>query len=125
MPERITLMTSLRPRSPLLVDDSSLMNGRAKSLLLELYYQWVKYRLRLLSERFKHEADDLVKRYSDAVQTDDPEGRPGYCHKETVDIGGLTLWMDEQIRYMRQTLFEMRPVTAEDNLNKNYLPHVD
>lgn len=125
MPERITLVTSLRPRSPLLVDDSSLMNVRTKSLLPELYYQWVNYRLRLLSERFKHEADDLVKRYNDAVQTNDPEGRPGYCHKETVDIAGLTLWMDEQMRYMRQTLFEMRPVTADDNINKNYLPHVD
>lgn len=125
MPERITLVTSFRPRSPLLVDDSSLMNVRTKSLLPELYYQWVQYRLRLLSERFKHEADTLEQRYKDAVLSDDPEGRLGYCRKETVDVEALTRWMEDQMRYMRQTLFEMRPVTADDNINKNYIPRVD
>lgn len=125
MPERITLVTSFRPRSPLLVDDSSLMNVRTKSLLPELYYQWVQYRLRLLSERFTHEADVLEGKYNDAVKLDDPDGRSGYCRTETVDIEELTRWMDDQMRYMRQTLFEMRPVTADDNINKNYIPQVD
>jgi hypothetical protein len=27
--------------------------------------------------------------------------------------------MDEQMMYIRRTLFEMRPVTAEDNVHKN------
>ncbi|KAJ5106955.1 hypothetical protein N7456_003630 [Penicillium angulare] len=124
MPERITLVTSFRPRDPTLVDDSSLMNVRTKSLMPETYYQWVNYRLRLLSERFKHEADKLDARYTDAVALSD-EGRPGFCRKETVDVDGLTIWMEEQMRYMRQTLFEMRPVTDEDNINKNYIPRVD
>lgn len=101
------------------------MNVRTKSLLPELYYQWVQYRLRLLSERFRHEADALEQRYKDAVQVDDPEGKMGYCRKETVDVEALTRWMDDQMRYMRQTLFEMRPVTADDNINKNYIPRVD
>lgn len=101
------------------------MNVRTKSLLPELYYQWVQYRLRLLSERFRHEADALEQRYKDAVRTDDQEGRLGYCRTETVDVEALTRWMDDQMRYMRQTLFEMRPVTAEDNINKNYIPRVD
>lgn len=125
MPERITLVTSFRPRSPLLADDSSLMNVRTKSLLPELYYQWVQYRLRLLSDRFKHEADVLEGKYNDAVKLGDSERRPGYCRTETVDLEALTKWMDDQMRYMRQTLFEMRPVTADDNINKNYIPQVD
>jgi hypothetical protein len=101
------------------------MNVRTKSLLPELYYQWAHYRLHLLSERFKHEADSLEDRYRRAVQKCDPEGRPGHCTTETVDIEALTRWMDEQMRYMRQTLFEMRPVTAEDNINKNYIPRME
>lgn len=125
MPERITLVTSFRPRSPVMVDGSSLMNVRTKSLLPELYYQWVQYRLRLLSERFKYEADSLEQRYEDAVRTQEPECRPGYCRKETVDVEKLTQWMEDQMRYMRQTLFEMRPVTADDNINKNHIPQVD
>lgn len=125
MPERITLVTSFRPRSPILVDDSSLMNVRTKSLLPELYYQWAHYRLHLLSERFKHEANSLEDCYRRAVQKCDPEGRPGHCTIETVDVEALTRWMDEQMRYMRQTLFEMRPVTAEDNINKNYIPRME
>lgn len=125
MPERITLVTSFRPRDPVLVDDSSLMNVRTKSLMPEIYYQWVQYRLRLLSERFKHEADELDARYARAVADSDKEGKPGFCRKETVDVEALTQWMETQMRYMRHTLFEMRPVTAEDNVNKNYIPSLD
>lgn len=101
------------------------MNVRTKSLLPELYYQWVQYRLRLLGERFVSQADSLEQRYKDAVSTQGPECRPGYCRKETVDVEQLTQWMEDQMRYMRQTLFEMRPVTADDNINKNYIPPVD
>ncbi|KAJ5215215.1 uncharacterized protein N7498_001622 [Penicillium cinerascens] len=101
MPERITLVTSFRPRSPLLVDDSSLINVRTKSLLPELYYQWSHYRLRLLSERFKHEAKSLEDSYSRAVQKCDLEGRLGHCTIETIDVEALTCWMKEQMRYIR------------------------
>ncbi|KAJ9299615.1 hypothetical protein DTO271G3_2499 [Paecilomyces variotii] len=121
MPERITMVTSFRPRSPLLLDDSTCMNVRNKSCLSEMYYQWTEYRLRLLSERFQHEADQLRTRYMDAVRRTDPEGLPGHCLEETVDLQYMKTWMEEQMRYMRQTLFEMRPVTAEDNVIKDTL----
>jgi hypothetical protein len=101
------------------------MNIRTKSLLPELYYQWTGYRLRLLSERFKYEADALQKRYEDAVRENDPEGKPGYCRAETVNVEELTGWMEDQMRYMRQTLFEMRPVTADDNVPKNFLQRIE
>ncbi|KAJ9228278.1 hypothetical protein DTO271D3_5660 [Paecilomyces variotii] len=121
MPERITMVTSFRPRSPLLLDDSTCMNVRNKSCLSEMYYQWTEYRLRLLSERFQHEADQLRTRYADAVRRTDPEGFPGHCLEETVDLQYMKTWMEEQMRYMRQTLFEMRPVTADDNVLKDTL----
>lgn len=115
------MVTSFRPRSPLLLDDSTCMNVRNKSCLSEMYYQWTEYRLRLLSERFQHEADQLRTRYADAVRRTDPEGLPGHCLEETVDLQYMKTWMEEQMRYMRQTLFEMRPVTADDNVLKDTL----
>ncbi|GAD98222.1 hypothetical protein NECHADRAFT_17752 [Paecilomyces variotii No. 5] len=125
MPERITMVTSFRPRSPLLLDDSTCMNVRTKSCLSELYYQWTEYRLRLLSERFQHEADHLRRRYADAVRRTDPDGLPGHCLEETVNLDYMKSWMEEQIWYMRQTLFEMRPVTAEDNVLKDTIERGD
>jgi hypothetical protein len=124
MPERITIVTSFRPRSALLLDDSSNMNIRTKSQLSELYYQWTLYRLRLLSERFKHESDDLQARYEEVAKKADKDGLLGYCRVETVDVRRMTSWMEEQMRYMRQTLFEMRPVTEEDSVPKNRLERV-
>lgn len=121
MPERITMVCSFRPRSPKLLDDSSNMNIRTKSHLPELYYQWTSYRLKLLSERFRLEAEELQERYERTVAKTDKDGLPGDCRAETVNLDHLTGWMDEQISYMKQTLFEMRPVTADDNVPKNWL----
>ncbi|OCT49933.1 hypothetical protein CLCR_07267 [Cladophialophora carrionii] len=117
MPERITIVTSLRPRDPLLLESSSLMNVRNKSQLPELYYQWSSYRLHLLSERFRLEAERLDVAHRKEIQA--TEGGKGSCKTDIVDLAGLQKWMDEQMMYMKRTLFEMRPVTAEDSLHKN------
>lgn len=123
MPERITIVTSFRPRSPRLLDSSSNMNIRNKSRLPELYYQWTSYRLRLLSERFRLEADDLDAAYQSVIDATE-QGKRGDCKVDVVDVQKLTGWMDDQIRYMKQTLYEMRPVTAEDAVIKNEIPDV-
>jgi hypothetical protein len=117
MPERITIVTSLRPRNPLLLENSSLMNVRNKSKLPELYYQWSSYRLHLLSERFRLEAERLDAAHRKEIQ--ETEGGRGNCNTDIVDLASLQRWMDEQMMYMRRTLFEMRPVTAEDDVHKN------
>ncbi|KIX08883.1 uncharacterized protein Z518_03540 [Rhinocladiella mackenziei CBS 650.93] len=123
MPERITIVCSFRPRSPELLDDSSNMNVRTKSRLPELYYQWTSYRLHLLSRRFRIEADKLDAKYQKTIEETD-SGKPGDCRDDIVDVEKLGQWMDAQIRYMKQTLYEMREVTPEDNINKNEIPNV-
>lgn len=119
MPERITIVTSFRPRDVRLLDDSSNMNVRTKSQLSELYYQWTDYRLRLLSERFRHMADELRDSYNKNIKDTDSEGKAGHCEKDTIDVEQLTKWMDLQKEYMEHTVFEMRPVTKEDNYSKD------
>jgi len=85
-----------------------------------MYYQWTTYRLKLLSERFKHEAEMLDQKYAEAVTRTDSAGRPGHCSEAVVELEKLTKWIDDQMRYMKQTIYEMRPVTAED-----YAPKIE
>lgn len=119
MKERITIVTSFRPRNPRLFDDSSNMNVRNISQLSEIYYQWTHYRLELLSKRFAIEAEELKRKYEDNAKKTDPEGKVGFCRAETVDVEAMRNLMDEQMRYMQRTIFEMRPVTAADNIVHN------
>lgn len=86
----------------MLLDDSSLMNVRNKSVLPELFYQWSSYRLRLLAERFRAEAESLDRAHRKAVQG----GKKG---EEIVNVERLREWMDKQAVYMKRTVFEMRP----------------
>lgn len=125
MKERITIVTSFRPRSPRLFDDSSLMNIRTISQLGEIYYQWTSYRLRLLSERFAIAAEELKLKYEENLSNTDPEGKPGFCRAETVDVDALRKLMSEQMRYMERTVFEMRPIEDGDAFVKNEIPAMD
>lgn len=110
MPERVTIVTSFRPKNPMMVDDMTNANIRNKSQLTELYYQWTTYRLDVLSQRARLTADALKKRYEEAVRESDPEGRPGMCHVQTVDYADVEKWANEQIDYIKKTLYEMRPL---------------
>jgi hypothetical protein len=125
MKERITVVTSFRPRNPRLFDDSSNMNVRTVSQSSELYYQWTSYRLRLLAERFATEADELKKKYEENIAKTDPEGKIGFCRAETVDVEALRKFMSEQMRYMERTVFEMRPIEEGDKFVKNEIPAAD
>lgn len=51
--ERITMVTSFRPRCPTLPDDTVLTTVRAVSNLSELYFQFSEYRLEILEERIR------------------------------------------------------------------------
>ena len=110
MPERITVVTSFRPKDPTLLDETTNVNIRNKSHLTELYYQWTTYRLGVLAERAMVAKKALEERYAKNVQDSDPAGRPGLCRRETVDIEEVTKWGEDQIEYIRQTLWEMRPL---------------
>ena len=119
MEERITIVCSFRPRDPRLFDSSTNMNIRNKSLVPELNYQWTTYRLKLLSERFAILSDDLKKSYKQTCEDTDLDGKLGACKKETINVKELSVWMKTQIKYMEQTLHEMRPLTAEDAVISN------
>jgi hypothetical protein len=58
--ERITMVTSYRPRSPRVRDDTVLTTVRPISDLSELYYQFAKYRLEILEERIREQLRELV-----------------------------------------------------------------
>ncbi|EFE42378.1 hypothetical protein TRV_02817 [Trichophyton verrucosum HKI 0517] len=51
--ERITMVTSFRPRCPTLKDDTVLTTVRPISDLSELYFQFSEYRLEMLEERIR------------------------------------------------------------------------
>ncbi|KAK7739650.1 hypothetical protein SLS53_005617 [Cytospora paraplurivora] len=53
--ERITMVTSFRPKNPLLRDDTVLTTVRPISDLAELYAQFSEYRLEMLEERIRAE----------------------------------------------------------------------
>jgi hypothetical protein len=58
--ERITMVTSYRPRSPRVRDDTVLTTVRPISDLSELYYQFAKYRLEILEERIREQLRELI-----------------------------------------------------------------
>ncbi|CAM1508393.1 Fc.00g052410.m01.CDS01 [Cosmosporella sp. VM-42] len=110
MPERVTIVTSFRPRDPTILDETTNANVRNKSHLSELYYQWTTYRLDVLAQRARLTADALRKRYEENVKTSDPERKAGLCRVETVSVAEVEQWANEQIKYIQETLYEMRPL---------------
>ena len=116
MSERVTLVTSFRPKDPTLHDETTNANVRNKSLLPELYRQWTIYRLDVIAERARIEADALRKRYAENVARSDPDGKPGYCPLETVNVRELEKWVGKQIEYLQQTLYQMRPLEGREKV---------
>lgn len=57
--ERITAVTSFRPKSAFIKDDSVLRTVRGVSNLDDLYYEFAHYRLGLLEEQIRHERERL------------------------------------------------------------------
>jgi hypothetical protein len=51
--ERISMVTSFRPRDPMMRDEIVLTGVRAISTLPELYLQYTQYRLEVLEERVR------------------------------------------------------------------------
>lgn len=110
MPERVTIVTSFRPRDPTLLDETTNANVRNKSHLTELYYQWTTYRLDVLAERARIAAEALREKYEENIKKTDKEGKKGLCRVETVNVAEMEKWANEQITYLKQTLYEMRPL---------------
>ncbi len=60
--ERITMVTSFRPKSAMIKDDTVLTTVRAVSDLSELYSQYTEYRLEMLEERIRVHLKDIRDR---------------------------------------------------------------
>lgn len=60
--ERITAVTSWRPRSAFVKDDSTLGTVRPVSNLSELYYDFAEYRLDMMEQRIRREREQMRNR---------------------------------------------------------------
>jgi len=55
--ERITMVTCLRPKNPLIKDETVLTGVRGISTLPELYEQYTEYRLQILKDRLENKLE--------------------------------------------------------------------
>ena len=93
--ERIAMVTSLRPKSGLVRDDTCLTGVRGVSHVPELYYQYAKYRYENLEERFK----DQARRIADWHNT-----------KRPFDFEGAHRFLEQQKEYIETMLAELYEV---------------
>src|SRR5579859_2680291 len=96
--ERITMVTSFRPKDPRVRDDSVLTTVRPVSKLEELYEQWFRYR----SEVLKKRCEDRVVRAN-----------------EGAEVLEMKRWCEEQILWLKHTMEEM--VEYESSADKQQL----
>lgn len=95
--ERITMVTSFRPRSPFLPDDSVLTTTRGISDLSQLYYEFSRYRLEMLEERIRVQLKQI---------------REAHAAGKKTDTKGIKRFLEEQEGFLRHTNREMVPEEA-------------
>ncbi|MCJ1307897.1 hypothetical protein MMC25_001545 [Agyrium rufum] len=83
--ERITMVTSFRPKSPNARDDTVLTTVRPVSNLDELYFQFVEYRFEILEERIRQQ----LKAMRDAKRA---------CRK--FDTTATKAWIVQQLQFL-------------------------
>ncbi|RSL62900.1 hypothetical protein CEP54_005538 [Fusarium duplospermum] len=96
--ERITMVTSLRPKSPFIRDESVLTGVRGISNLDELYHQYTEYRLEILEERLRAKSK---------------EERKLALAKKKYDIPAMRHFLQEQRAFIDSMLTEI--VEVEDD----------
>ncbi|KIW60565.1 hypothetical protein PV05_00772 [Exophiala xenobiotica] len=89
--ERITFVTSFRPRDAAVRDSSSLRTVRPISNLDELYRQWASYRLDVMSQRAALKMKEL-----------DVRGRSADEIRQM-----MSQWVRDQVEYLETTVKEM------------------
>ena len=88
------MVTSFRPKSPHLPDDSNLHTVRGISDLSEVYYEFGRYRLEMLEERVRVQLKKLREAHAAGKKTDTP---------------ALKRFLDEQERFLQHTNGEIIP----------------
>lgn len=105
--ERITSVTSFRPKSPFARDDTVLNTVRPISDLSELYYQFSEYRLEILEARIRKKLKD--------VREMDRAGK-------RFDSHAMKDFLVEQERFMNHTNHE---IVAEDEVATGHIDEID
>jgi hypothetical protein len=96
-PERVTMVTSFRPKSLSLRDHSTLRNiTSATSDMAEVNYQFASYRVRIVRDR----AEELLRRLAERKRSL-PKGQ------EIIEREELNDWVEEQVEHLRTTVYEM------------------
>ncbi|KAK0787445.1 hypothetical protein LTR59_010311 [Friedmanniomyces endolithicus] len=104
--ERITMVTSFRPKSPFLPDDSVLSTVRGISRLSDLYYEFGRYRLEMLEQRIQTQIKRLREDHETGNKT---------------DTKALKAFLDEQEQFVRRTNSEMIP---EEDVVEGHQPEM-
>ena len=94
--ERISQITSLRPRSPLADDESVLTGVRPISNTSDLYTLWTRYRLESIEARI----GDKLKRE-----------RERESFGRDFDLNGMRSWFLRNIAFMQATVDELQEVS--------------
>jgi hypothetical protein len=92
--ERITMVTSFRPKSPFVRDDSTLATVRGISNLSDLYYEFARYRLEILEERIRAQRKQLHESHAAGKKT---------------NTRAIKRFMDEQEQFLLRTNVELVP----------------
>lgn len=104
--ERITSVTSFRPRSPYLKDDTVLTTVRPISELPKLYYEFGEYRLAMLEERLRTQLRVM---------------RDNNGAGKKLDTKSFKKFLDEQQRFLERTNEE---IVEEEKVKKGYVDEV-
>ena len=91
--ERISMVTSFRPRDPHAKDESFLGGVRKISNVPAIYQQYTEYRLENLEERLRSELKSVRK-----------QGRSG----KAFDYVKTRMWLVEQKEYIESMIAELR-----------------
>jgi hypothetical protein len=105
--ERITAVTSFRPRSPFVKDDTALRTVRPVSDIHELYYDFAMYRLKITQQRISRELEELGARRE--------AGKP-------FDVPELKEFLQESQNFLEHTNRELVP---EDAFQAGYVEPID
>jgi hypothetical protein len=105
--ERITAVTSWRPRSPFVKDDSVLRTVRPVSDLKELYPDFAEYRLEIMEQRIRHEREKLHVRREAGMKFDT------LAHKA---------FLQESAAFLAHTDHEL---IAEDDVRTGFIEEID
>lgn len=93
--ERITMVTSFRPKSAAIKDDTVLNTVRSISNLSELYGQYSEYRFEMLEERLRSQIKDLQMRKQDNRQFDTAGVKKFLVEQKAFIESMLTQMIDE------------------------------